>query len=358
MIKCGICGLECKQYKSLGNHIKRKHNMNTEEYYNIYLNNDMNKMYCSVCGIKVSFYGLKNGYPDKCMSCDRKDKTKYEKMKQTLINRYGVENISQINNVKQKKEETYINKYSVKNISQLEEIKEKKKKSKNINFSNEEIIEKMKQTCLKKYGCEYTFQSEEVKNKIKKTNLEKYGCENPQQNKEIKEKTLNIFFETFYKKILDGDRIGNCIPLFTLDEYNGVELKYKFKCTKCDKIFLDNINDGRIPKCPVCYPKYRSKLEMKIYEYIKSIHNELIIIQNDRSLIYPLELDILIPDLKIAIEVNGTFWHTEEKGKGEEYHKNKSYLCENLGYKLIHIWEHEWEENQEKVKNMLKEMIT
>ena len=127
MIKCGICGLECKQYKSLGNHIKRKHDMNTEEYYNIYLNNDMNKMYCSVCGIKVSFYGLKNGYPDKCMSCDKRDKTKYKKIKQTLINRYGVENISQINNVKQKKEETYINKYGAKTYS----IRRDKEKEKN-----------------------------------------------------------------------------------------------------------------------------------------------------------------------------------------------------------------------------------
>jgi hypothetical protein len=49
--------------------------------------------------------------------------------------------------------------------------------------------ENRKKTNLEKYGVENPFQSEEIKGKIKNANLEKYGVENPQQNKNIKEKT-------------------------------------------------------------------------------------------------------------------------------------------------------------------------
>jgi glucan-binding YG repeat protein len=56
-------------------------------------------------------------------------------------------------------------------------------------FQSEEVKEKGKATCLEKYGVENPFQSEEVKEKIKATCLEKYGVENPSQNSEIAERT-------------------------------------------------------------------------------------------------------------------------------------------------------------------------
>ena len=41
----------------------------------------------------------------------------------------------------------------------------------------EESLNKRRKTCLKKYGVKNVFQSEEIKERIKKTNLEKYGFE-------------------------------------------------------------------------------------------------------------------------------------------------------------------------------------
>lgn len=41
---------------------------------------------------------------------------------------------------------------------------------------------------LERYGVENGFQSEEIKEKIRKTSLEKYGCEHYRQNQEMKEK--------------------------------------------------------------------------------------------------------------------------------------------------------------------------
>lgn len=97
-----------------------------------------------------------------------------------------------------------------------------------------------------------------------------------------------------------------------------------------------------IPRCLKCYPKtVNSYLEKQIVEYIKSIYNGEVI-ENDRQLINPLELDIVIPEKKLAIEFNGDYWHSEKAGIDINYHLNKTEMCEKLGYQLIHIFEHEW----------------
>ena len=70
------------------------------------------------------------------------------------------------------------------------------------------------------------------------------------------------------------------------------------------------------------------------------------ILENDKTLIYPLELDIVIPEKKIAIEFNGIYWHKNKKG----YHNMKSTRCEKIGYRLIHIWEDEWREKNNEIK--------
>ena len=53
-------------------------------------------------------------------------------------------------------------------------------------------------------------------------------------------------------------------------------------------------------------------------------------------------------------EFNGTYWHREDK-LGKTYHLNKTNYFNNLGYKLIHIWEYDWI-NPIK-QNILKEKI-
>ncbi len=53
---------------------------------------------------------------------------------------------------------------------------------------NENCMNKMKSTTLKKYGVEYANQSELVKEKIQNTNLEKYGFKYGLQSEKVKEK--------------------------------------------------------------------------------------------------------------------------------------------------------------------------
>ena len=111
-------------------------------------------------------------------------------------------------------------------------------------------------------------------------------------------------------------------------------------------------NNGHIiSRCFKCEPRkqiIKSQEEIELTEYCKHFYSN--ILENDKTLIYPLELDIVIPEKKIAIEFNGIYWHKNKKG----YHNMKSTRCEKIGYRLIHIWEDEWREKNSEVKERLK----
>ena len=77
-------------------------------------------------------------------------------------------------------------------------------------------------------------------------------------------------------------------------------------------------------------------------------------ILGSRNVIPPYELDIYIPDRKLAIEFNGTFWHSS-RNKYSKYHQNKTIACAKKGIRLIHIFEYEWmnKDTKRKLINML-----
>jgi len=69
------------------------------------------------------------------------------------------------------------------------------------------------------------------------------------------------------------------------------------------------------------------------------------IIRNTKSLISPKEIDIYLPDHKLAIEVDGVYWHREQMGKGKSYHLDKTVALANKGIQLLHVFDVEWERN-------------
>ena len=108
-----------------------------------------------------------------------------------------------------------------------------------------------------------------------------------------------------------------------------------------------------MPRCLNCYPYINtgySNLEKELIDFCKEYYPNLI--ENNRTLIKPLELDIVIPELKLAIEFNGDYWHSTSF-KDKNYHLNKTIECESKGYRLIHIFEHEWLNNKNEIKQKL-----
>lgn len=100
---------------------------------------------------------------------------------------YGVENVSQLKETKEKKIATTMKNYGVSNPSQADVIKKKKEETmmKNFgvrhNFCNGELrdkaFEKGKAASLEKYGVEFYQQSEQGKKNYKAILMERYGVE-------------------------------------------------------------------------------------------------------------------------------------------------------------------------------------
>lgn len=235
---------------------------------------------------------------------------------------------------KDKVKESYIKKYGVDNPAKSKEVQNK-----------------IKETLLKNYGVINTFQLDKTKEKIKNTFQERYGVDHNSQNEEIKEKMIKSKLSGAYNRI-KKTYAGKYEPMFSEEEYIGVHEYYYWKCCKCGNIFKSMYNNGRIiSRCFKCEPRkqiIKSQEEIELTEYCKQFYSN--ILENDKTLIYPLELDIVIPEKKIAIEFNGIYWHKNKKG----YHNMKSTRCEKIGYRLIHIWEDEWREKKNEIKEKLK----
>ena len=87
--------------------------------------------------------------------------------------------------------------------------------------------------------------------------------------------------------------------------------------------------------------KTRSKLELRLEEQLKKDFT-LDIVYSDRVALKGLELDIYIPDIKIAFEIQGIFHYQPIFGKEklnsiQERDDRKRKLCSELGIKLIPI---------------------
>lgn len=95
-----------------------------------------------------------------------------------------------------------------------------------------------------------------------------------------------------------------------------------------------------------------SKGEKEVVAFVKSIYKGEVI-ENDRSIIAPKEIDVYIPEKNFAIEYNGLYWHSEGGDCYSDYHLNKTKMCMNKGIRLLHIYENEWRDKQDICKSMI-----
>jgi len=218
-----------------------------------------------------------------------------------------------------------------------------------------------KATFLEKYGVETIFRSEEVRAKIRATSLERYGTETPQSSDKAK-KTRK---ETNKQKF--GVEHNWSSPEVREKCHETMLQKYGVKATLELLEIQKKCKETRLAKygvaCMFDLPEYRelgevnsSKGELELLEFVRQFYPNACskIIGNLESQRGTTQIDIYIPELKLCIEYNGIYWHSEKCGKGKYYHKDRMYLIkQRLGCKLIYIWEYEWKTRKEQVKNFL-----
>jgi hypothetical protein len=98
----------------------------------------------------------------------------------------------------------------------------------------------------------------------------------------------------------------------------------------------------------------RSKAELEIEQFIL---DNGVSVNGKRKMVEGNEIDVYLSELKIGIEYNGIYYHTEEFGKDKDYHLNKTEVCKRNGIKLIHVFEDEFVLHKDIVMNKIGHII-
>lgn len=124
------------------------------------------------------------------------------------------------------------------------------------------------------------------------------------------------------------------------------------------KVINYHLDKHNIDKNSLFDTKFASQGERELYRFVCECLSNEDVQHNVHNIIPPMELDIWIPSRKIALEYNGTYWHSTQN-KTKEYHKNKTIECAKRGIRLIHIFEYEWidSDTQNKIKELIKNAL-
>jgi hypothetical protein len=330
------------------------------EYPNVKLNYQIHSLvtntspYCVICNHPIKTTGK--------LTCSVECRTLYnkpnhtariEKQKETLIKKYGVDNIRNIEGSESKRKETLLLKYgalvspatqnAARNRAKDLTIKGRKTLQDRYGVLNPgqlpDHLAKCQQTQLKNSGVTHFTKTDEYQTMMQQRREEKWtlflpasitfhSIDTNQQKKEI---------------YADPNRVikFSCNVCNTTEELPTETIKWRITssgtcCTVCSGISTGSIAQHLID------------------EFIQGLG--FTTITNDKTILHPKHIDILIPDKNLAIEYNGLAFHNELR-RGKTYHHDKRVNALAKGIQLIHIFEDEWVHTPDIVKSRLKYLL-
>ncbi len=258
-----------------------------------------------------------------------------EASKTAIKEKFGVDNIFQLKDIKEKSKKTKKEKYGDENYNNSEKMLDTKinkygedcykqfsKKAKQTTFEKfgvehhlqlPEFLDKQKETNLKRHGVENISQLQETKDKVKATTNEHYGVDNASQSKEIKEK----------KKQTSLDNFGVSHHLKDYDMFQKhMKLQYKVKRYKETDLY------------------YQGTYELYFLEKMEEAGN-LEKVQNGKTYIYIYDgeehtyhTDFFYEDNNIEIKSGWTYNNNGKNKKLEEINKTKWKSVIDAGDKI------------------------
>lgn len=150
----------------------------------------------------------------------------------------------------------------------------------------------------------------------------------------------------------------------------GSETKITWHKKECNHTWIQKVlvittyADGY---CKIC-TMYRSKGELELSNFISQITPKSIKIYNNHRFLLNnnKEVDIYIPELNLAIEYNGEYYHSDYHQESSRInylsfptrHKNKLIECSKKNITLLYVWESDWNESKDLVKSELNKIVS
>jgi len=296
---------------------------------------DVNKK--SLPDIK-SDYGLSYGYTSKILnilSNGRRDwksavsePNKQNKYKKTVLNKYGVDNISKLKNVKEKKKKTFIKNYGVDNIFKTDDFKNTLDDIMLLKYGKKRITNPTKISEIRNNFTKDKWDG--IINKTESTCLEKYGVKNYAQTDEFR-KLSSVSSKIWWLSLTDIEK---------------------------SEFFKNNSN-------------LVSKLEYKVREVLDKNN----IFYTPQVFVGGKSYDIKIRNSNILIEVQGDYWHANPKKykpndvipypnnvikKAKEVwlkDEEKKINAMKYGYNVLYLWETDINNSKNNIEDLILNLL-
>lgn len=170
--------------------------------------------------------------------------------------------------------------------------------------------------------------------------------------------TRKCIFDRVYGTMENYQSVLQCREikcLSTISEIYSDNTDIQFLCISSGKVFSQISLDAISPYLK----KTKSKYQDDLVVFIKSMLPNVDVIENTQKILdNRKEIDIYIPSLKIGIEFDGLYWHSEFVGKKPAtYHVWKTENANKKGIRIIHIFEDEWRDKKSIVQNKLRSIL-
>ena len=325
-----------------------------------------------------------------------------ERRKQTNIERYGVENPSQVPEFRSKAVATTRALYGDDVFFRTGTFKERASKTLRERYGvdspmhSEEIKSKARETIQERYGVDCTLQNPEVQAKTIATNIEKYGNVSPMKNEKVKQKQRETCLKHYgadnpskvpelqaKKQATNMERYGvpdynqQCIA--HIEEWNDKNLFHEV----CDRMEMELGRAPRISELKDYFNASASSVYTKLHTFecheilnkatsyiedmwrhwmqlegIPCLDKPARILPNPEG--RPREIDIYIPEFNLGIEIDPTYthnstvpYHHRSTPKSKHYHQQKTIAAEQAGINLIHIYDFD---DEEKLKSIIRSL--
>lgn len=161
----------------------------------------------------------------------------------------------------------------------------------------------------------------------------------------------------FFDAVATSPRYGK---IYGIDRaiYTHTKAKVILHCDEHEYFKISPIKFLAGQGCIKCSKSQVSQLELELNNFIKMSGFD--IKENHKIPGKSYKYDCLIDDLKIAVEFNGVVFHSQEnffKPVDKDYHVKKRLHAESNGFRMITVWEDEWNRDKDTVKSKLLEIF-
>lgn len=340
----------------------------------------VDKPKCIVCG------ATKDAAHFKYATCSKVCGNAYRalKAKESLIEKYGVDNPLKCKAIHDKQQDTIEARYGTRNAWKIPSTVAKREEA--WHEHKDEYLASARASTQAKYGVDYPLQAVEVLNKTKSTMLEKFGveyglCAAPVQKKIQTTNTIKYGgLSPFCSQDVRSSAHATIVDRYGVDNVMMIDsIKAKQQTTNrlnhggdygtnipkdTQERILEKVGDhASIPVIAkdlnigvmtvyrwlkVLCPDYSYAIsfpQKQVEDLVRSVIPGVAIKRNDRTIIKPKELDIYVPSLRFGIEVHGAYWHTDFN-VGKTYHYDKWNACVDAEVKLLQIFDYELDDRR------------